>query len=267
MPHDEEGEESDEADFEDQKSVALTQRIAESDQIVRKRAPKTGTSSPLWQKICITLLVLAIASFSGVYKYESAPIGYCDTGLQTNQALINIRKRRQEIEACHAEHSEDGKRDTCPPLPLIPLPHPEACTPCPAHASCSQFSVRCDDGYILSPHPLSTIPYLSELANGLPGLGPIAFPPRCVDDEIRKKHIGRLGKLIDSTLAETKGNRICAGIDSKKSIDGGEARKWGYGYDELKESLYKKEHKSEVRQNLKFIHNCHSTLLRTGDLA
>ncbi|KAL5511829.1 SRC1 [Sanghuangporus vaninii] len=252
LPHDQEDQdqedeeevdelEDEENELEDSQTVAVAQKIAEGGQLVRKGS-KSDQSIPLWQRIAILLLVLALSSLSAWYKIESAPIGYCDTGSHTNDVLLDIRKKREETESCYAEHSEDGKQGSCPPLPLIPLPRPEACTPCPAHATCSRFSVRCDDGYILSPHPLSRIPYLSELANGLPGLGPIAFPPRCVDDELRKKHIGRLGKLIDTTLAETRGNRICTGIDPEKPIDGGEARKWGYDYEDLKSTLYKKEY-------------------------
>lgn len=253
LPQDQEDEEVDELEdddneLEDTQTVAVGQRIAEGGSLVR-RGSKTSQPMPMWQKISITLFVLALSVLSGWYKTESAPIGYCDTGSQSNDVLLELRKKREEIEACYAEHSKDGKRDSCPSLPLVPLPHPETCTPCPAHAACSRFSVRCDDGYILSPHPLSRVPYLSELANGLPGLGPIAFPPRCVDDELRKKHIGRLGKLIDNTLAETRGNRICSGVDPEKPVDGGEARKWGFDYEDLKNSLYRKEHNNrEVRK-------------------
>lgn len=243
---DEEGEEEEQVESEDPQTVAVSQRIADGGALVRKRPTAAPSSFPLWQKIFTALLVLGLSSLSAQYKSESAPIGFCDTGLQTNNALLDLRSKRQEVEGCHAQHSEDGKKDACPPLPLLPLPHPEACTPCPAHATCTRFNVRCDDGYILSPHPLSRAPFISNLANGLPGFGPIAFPPRCVDDELRKKHIGRLGKAIDTTLAETKGNRICMGIDSDKAIDGGEARKWGYGYEELKDSLFKKEQNREV---------------------
>ncbi|EJD06014.1 uncharacterized protein FOMMEDRAFT_104431 [Fomitiporia mediterranea MF3/22] len=246
LPHDEDGElEADDGENEDPQTVAVAQRIADGGALTHRRPIKSGQPSPLWQKILFTLLVLSLSSLSARYKLESAPIGFCDTGLSTNNAVLDIRKKREEIESCYAEHSEDGRQAGCPPLPLIPLPGPETCTPCPTHASCTRFSVRCDDGYILSPHPLSRIPYLSELANGLPGLGPIAFPPRCVDDELRKKHIGRLGKMIDSTLAETKGKRICAGIDAKKPLDGGEARKWGYGFEDLKQSIYKREQTKE----------------------
>jgi len=35
---------------------------------------------------------------------------------------------------------------------------------------------------------------IAGAANGLPGLGPVAFSPHCVEDPKRKRNIGALGK-------------------------------------------------------------------------
>ena len=80
----------------------------------------------------------------------------------------------------------------------------------------------------------------------MPGAGPIAFPPQCVDDEELKKNIGRAGKWIDSFLAEVRGKRLCAGVDTKKSLDGGEAELWGLNVNDLY-NLYMKRFPREVR--------------------
>jgi hypothetical protein len=95
----------------------------------------------------------------------------------------------------------------------------------------------CDQGFLLKPHPLAVIPYLSDIADGLPGLGPIAFPPSCVEDPRRKWKIGQLGKAIDSVLAAERGRRLCMGIDPNKPMDGGDAKRWGYEIQKLKEKL------------------------------
>ncbi|THH03811.1 hypothetical protein EW145_g5989 [Phellinidium pouzarii] len=239
----EEGEYEDEDDpiTEDAQTVEVAQRIADGGTVVRRQAGKASSSSiPIWLRIFMTITVFVLSGIAGQYKLEAAPIGFCDAGTSSNDVLVNLQSKRLELEGCHAQHEGNDSLDACPPLPLISLPHPDTCTPCPAHAVCSRFSVRCDEGYILKPHPLSLIPYASVMADGLPGFGPIAFPPKCIDDELRKKNIGALGKRIDSTLEEVRGKRLCAGIDATKSIDGGEARMWGYRADELQDLLKKK---------------------------
>ncbi|KAI5123291.1 hypothetical protein M0805_009312 [Coniferiporia weirii] len=231
--------EEEEPFVEDEQTAQIAGQIA-SGVVRRQPRPVSGSSTSIWQRIFMAIIVFVLSGLAGQYKLESAPMGFCDAGSQTNSALTFIRKKRQEIEGCHAQSTGSDSPDACPPLPLVPLPQPDNCTPCPAHASCSRFSVRCDEGYILSPHPLSFIPYVSSLADGLPGLGPVAFPPKCVNDELRKKNIGALGKKIDSALAEVRGKRHCAGIDTTKPIDGGEARYWGHRADELQDVLKKK---------------------------
>jgi len=110
---------------------------------------------------------VALSGVVGQYKMEAAPIGFCDTGKATNVILADEISKRKEIEGCHAQWTGEGNPDHCSPLPLIPLPH-----------------------------LISLIPYASTLANGLPGFGPVAFPPKCIIDETRKKNIGALGKWI-----------------------------------------------------------------------
>lgn len=226
---------------EDAQTAEVARRIADGGAVARRQTKATsGLSSALWQRIFMAIIVFVLSGLAGQYKLESAPIGFCDTGSRTNDVLAAIQNKRQEIEGCHAQHTGSDNLDACPPLPLVPLPHPDTCTPCPANAVCSRFSVRCDEGYILRPHPLSLIPYASTLVDGMPGFGSVAFPPKCVDDELRKKNIGALGKKIDSTLAEIRGKKLCVGIDETKPIDGGEARIWGFRADELQEILRKK---------------------------
>ena len=182
----------------------------------------------------MVLLVLAIAIVVGEYKIELEAIGYCDAGSQSNSYLVDQELERSAVEACHAEHVGSPAVQACPPLPLLPLPHPTVCTPCPAHGKCTRTEVICDEGFVLKPHPLSIIPLVTRIANGLPGLGPVAFPPTCVADVIRRRNIGVLGRDIDTLLAEERGNLHCRGIDAKKSLDGGDARRWGFEADALK---------------------------------
>ena len=143
---------------------------------------------------------------------------------------------------------------------------PQRCTPCPDHATCTQYGVTCDTGFILRSHPLlgflPTVPSsknvswdlsspsqlicktTSVVLDGLPGLGSIALPPRCLEDPTRKRNIGALGKAIEVLLGQERGMRLCAGgkILSKivRPEEGGEAKKWGVELRQLRETMRKK---------------------------
>lgn len=87
---------------------------------------------------------------------------------------------------------------------------------------------------------------IGMVANGLPGFGPVALPPRCVEDPKRKRHIGALGKAIEALLAQERGRKLCSGISPKEvKVDGEneqliEARTWGVSLDNLKGLLREK---------------------------
>ncbi|KAI0695908.1 Man1-Src1p-C-terminal domain-containing protein [Cytidiella melzeri] len=171
--------------------------------------------------------------------------------------------------------------ELCPPLSLLPIPPPDDCAPCPANAVCTSKSMTCETGYLLRPHPLLfflslnaaphsrdaalrntyTLPEhdhigssgdkslshlthsaLSLALDGFPGLGPVAFPPRCVEDPQRKRHIGALGKAVDNMLAAERGRRLCAGVQVKQDTgtQAEEAKKWGVEVDALKDALKRK---------------------------
>ncbi|KAI0664889.1 Man1-Src1p-C-terminal domain-containing protein [Cubamyces menziesii] len=163
--------------------------------------------------------------------------------------------------------------EVCPAPPLVPFVQPDECTPCPKHATCTPSSVTCDNGYILRPHPLlaafpvpvtqkgalqnyerpssispdsdvSHIVYsvLSSAFDGLPYLGSVAFPPRCVEDPRRKRHIGVLGKAIESILANERGRRLCegVGVGVSEGDEATEAQRWGIEVEKLREHIKEK---------------------------
>jgi Man1-Src1p-C-terminal domain len=242
---------------------------------VSARAP--STPNLIVRVLALILAGLALAQ-GWSYKSESAAIGFCDTGSQTNNALEDLRSYRAAVEACNRENRTDlylpplensstadpGKVIPCPLPSLLPIPQPNTCTPCPRHATCSQFSVKCDTGYLLKPHPFLVLlpdpPHslnltlssastpsetvwaiLSSGLDGLPGLGPIALPPRCLLDPRRQKKIGALGKAMESLLAQERGRRLCIGghelSNTYPEEKGGEARKWGMDLQSLGEHL------------------------------
>ncbi|KAF8077984.1 Man1-Src1p-C-terminal domain-containing protein [Lyophyllum atratum] len=247
-------------------TVAISQRIAQGG--------KAGLASII--RPLLLLLVGLPALYAVInYKQESASIGYCDTGSNTNSALEELRTRRIAVEACNRENRTflylpplSGDADSkaldltpCPLPPLIPWAHPDSCTPCPEHAKCSQDHITCEPGYLMRPHPLlfflpvSSSPRDTKLSLSTPladlvykilstGLGSVALPPRCVEDPKRKRNIGVLGKRIESLLGQERGRRVCAGgkvlQESVNDMDGGEAKRWGIELESLREAMKNK---------------------------
>jgi hypothetical protein len=267
-----------------QKSVsAVSRRIAQgADALVpaTKSKHKKSGSNLLVRFIGLVAIGL-VSAFAYDYKVKSASIGFCDTGKDTNDALMAARERYAAMKACNFEHRPKLWADDREDNPDCPLPifSPDSCTPCPRHSTCTQHTVTCETGYLVRPHPLlSFLPRPSTAtsmswsfpeqlepdypvdfvwkaiglaANGFPGFGPIALPPRCVEDPKRKRHIGALGKAIEAFLAQERGRKLCAGISPKEvTVDGEneqliEARTWGVSLDNLKAILREKTAVSE----------------------
>ena len=217
-----------------------------------------------------------VSTFGYDYKVKCASIGFCDTGKDTNDALAVFRERHSAMKECNFEHRPKLWADDREDNPDCPLPifSPDSCTPCPRHSTCTQHTVTCETGYLIRPHPLlSFLPRpststsmswsfseqwepdypvdyvwkaIGSATNGLPGFGPIALPPRCVEDPKRKMHIGALGKAIEAFLAQERGRKLCAGISPNEvKVDGEneqliEARAWGVSLDNLKGLLREK---------------------------
>ncbi|RXW24156.1 hypothetical protein EST38_g1723 [Candolleomyces aberdarensis] len=278
LEDDEEVKEEEDEDFEPVLSADL-QNADRSRALIAHIPHRSGFATILSQMVA-ALIVAAVGYVAFNYKTESASIGFCDTGSTTNNALEALRGHRLAIEACNRDNrttlnlpsmqsspNEDKDSAPCPLPPLVPLPLPNSCTPCPQHGTCEQFSVQCDNGYILRPNALlsflpnppssfdlspATSVSPSELAwalisqnlNGLPGLGSIALPPRCAPDPKRQRNIGVLGKAMKSLLDQERGRRLCVGGDDLlkeyNEKEGGEARKWGIEIKQLQELMKRK---------------------------
>ncbi len=203
----------------------------------------------------------------GPYKAQSAALGYCGTNSNTNDALERLRTTNAAIEACNRDNrtflylpTPGVEEVPCPAPPLLPF-IPDECTPCPEHATCTLDSVSCEHGFLLRPHPLlafislpssntlsphsqltpsanAVLKFISATLDGMPGIGPVALPPRCVEDPKRKRHIGVLGKAIEAVLGLERGKRLCVSeVPPVQDMEGGEARRWGVHLDALREAM------------------------------
>ena len=282
-------------DSQQQSQSQLDEAIAEMKTVdMHQLAPYSmAESSPRHWLLRGLLWIFLLTSLFGVYNYkaESSSIGYCKRGTNTSQALESIFAKRAEEQLCRAklldlqnstEHEQATTKLDCDLPPLVPLPRPSSCTACPDHATCSQFDVTCDAGFLLKPHillsfiPVSpsnselTTAYLPKLSetffkavsvglDGLPGFGSIALPPRCVEDPQRKRHIGALGKAIESRLARERGKRVCRGdaFNASESLEGYEAAKtWGVEETQLKEYFRSKATVSNNRMSVSLCEVC-----------
>ncbi|PPQ80965.1 hypothetical protein CVT24_013179 [Panaeolus cyanescens] len=231
-------------------------------------SPVTSQGNITITRIFAWLMIIGLAYTTYKYKRESASIGFCLRGTNTNPSLDAIRSKRAAEAACYERFKSSNTteeiekaQESCALPPLIPLPHPQRCTPCPDHGTCTQFDVTCDSGYLLKPNIfLSFIPvkpsqseltttYVPELTsilfqtvdamtNGLPLFGSVGFPPRCLADPERKRHLGAVGKSIEAYLARERGRRICDGRAASDAPD--DAQTWGVEINHLKEIFKKK---------------------------
>ncbi|KZT26236.1 hypothetical protein NEOLEDRAFT_1155754 [Neolentinus lepideus HHB14362 ss-1] len=259
---------------EEAQTAAIARRIAGDKEMVRSRPP-TKDSSSMLLRIIFALCLMAISPAIYKYKRESAQIGFCDSGGNTNEVLETMKARWAAIEACNRDNTtfvrlpsvtstgesyklnkNGGELVSCPPPDLVPFAHPTSCTPCPAHAKCRGRDIVCEDTYLVRPHPLlaflppppaPSLPIahavwqVLELADGLPGFGPVAFPPRCVEDPKRKRNIGVLGKVMGAYLGQERGRRLCTGdVRDIPESKGGQARMWGMEVNELKAIMRKR---------------------------
>jgi hypothetical protein len=202
-----------------------------------------------------SLLLLLLLSLVGNYKSNSASLGYCDPTEHTNDLILNRQSKLDNAYACvsrraelELDNPEAAKTIVCDvkSLPMIPfVPRPISCTPCPAHATCDDGALlSCEPEYILSHHPLA---FLGPIVDGLPGVGPKAFPPTCRPDTARKRMIGGLAMEMEKDLAKGRGNIVCAGVgkDSAKKSDGA---KYGVTEQTLKERF-------AVRRDVSILHS------------
>ena len=210
--------------------------------VVSQQDDRGSQGSPTWMRIVLGAMILTLLAAAASYKMQSAPIGYCYPGTDTNAILGERKAARIAAQECTERLAQAGDVDsssiTCTPLPFLPLPEPMACAPCPAHAYCTPDTVTCEPSFVLRQSPLAMIPLFPQLFDGTPGLGPVAFPPICVEDEERKRNIGRLGVALENYLALTRGHRLCVGVPGAVG-DGGEAAQLGLDVDRVHDHLKK----------------------------
>ncbi|CAE6432638.1 unnamed protein product [Rhizoctonia solani] len=260
---------------------AIAQRIASIGRdsaagrsLVQRADIKIPPVVPRWLSLILGFGFSILLSITASYKAESSSIGWCDTGSNTNSIIAErqiAQAARYEcaerlylnstLEAVGLIDSREGAANKqevfdglmggeCTPLPLLSIPHPQTCTPCPDHATCTPpYGITCHPTYILKPHPLDVIPGLRAFASGLPGFGAVAFPPQCVEDDARKRKVSGVAKGMATYLETVKGERVCGGSVGSKPVDGGEPKKFGVKVNDLAELVLKEMKRTTNRDD------------------
>ncbi|KAI1420597.1 Man1-Src1p-C-terminal domain-containing protein [Xylaria sp. FL1777] len=136
---------------------------------------KTNKKTPIFM-----FLITMLAVYAGWYRQEKIAVGYCGVG----QTVSSIPS---EIEVPEWAQSVLPAEITVPQF-IIDNLEPD-CEPCPAHAYCyGDFSVRCEQDYILKPHPF---------ALG----GAVPLPPTCEADG---EKVRRVQAVADKAVEELR---------------------------------------------------------------
>lgn len=159
-------------------------------------------ATPIW-----VLLVTLLGAYGAWYRQEKVAVGYCGVGRPAQQ-LIPRHLNYQDF-------------DVEVPEWVIKLAEPD-CEPCPSHAYCyGDNSVRCEDDYILKPHPLS--------AGGL-----VPLPPTCEPDG---EKVRRVKAVADKAVEELRERRAKFECGELVGEDGQQPESASIAVDELKEAV------------------------------
>ncbi|KAI0409621.1 Man1-Src1p-C-terminal domain-containing protein [Xylaria palmicola] len=140
-----------------------------------RQAKRTNNRTPF-----LMLLITVLGVYAGWYRQEKIAVGYCGAGQTVSSIPSEIPVPEWAQSVLPAEISV--------PQSIIEALEPE-CEPCPAHAYCfGDFSVRCEQDYILKPHPFA-----------LGGVVPL--PPTCEPDG---EKVRRVQAIADKAVEELR---------------------------------------------------------------
>jgi len=175
-------------EFTPEEQLALDQEEQANPQLAlarRKPRAKRGSalSTPIW-----VLATTLLGAYAAWYRQEKIAVGYCGLGHESTQLIpANIQIPEWATEAA----AKLGIENVQVPDWALPLVEPQ-CEPCPPHAYCYEdFTVRCEQDFILKPHPLS-----------VGGLVPL--PPTCEPDG---EKVRRVKAVADKAVEELRDRR------------------------------------------------------------
>jgi chorismate mutase len=148
-----------------------------------------------WGTPLMVMFVTLLSVYAGWFRQEKIAIGYCGVG----RAVGTIPS---EIPVPEWAQQYLGSELSVPPYAAEALE--PRCEPCPSHAYCfGDFSVRCEQDYILKPHPLS-----------LGGLVPL--PPTCEPDGEKVRRVQAVADRAVEELRERTAKFECGQLTNEE---------------------------------------------------
>ena len=177
-------------------------------------------SAPLLSGKAKLLTFLALSFVAGLLWREGKIMGgYCDAGSKTNSVLTAQDQQLKNL-----------TWTSSPPLLVLSALETihlrPTCTPCPAHARCSDgVLIGCEREYVVSPHPL-----------GFSGVLP--FAASCRPDTAKLMAVAMQASKAARLMRIRRGEVVCGG-EEKARLREGKSEAWTYGLrgDELLDTL------------------------------
>lgn len=177
----------------------------ETELVPRKSSSQVARRSSLSTPLFVLFMAL-IGAYATWYRQEKIAVGYCGVGGEAKSLL---------------------PPDIPVPDALVPFVEGQ-CEPCPAHAYCyGDYSVRCEQDFILRPHPLS-----------LGGLVPL--PPTCEPDGEKARRVQAVADKVVEELRERRAKFECGELVDE---EGHKEDSPAIPEEELKETVSRKRSK------------------------
>ncbi|KAI1376317.1 Man1-Src1p-C-terminal domain-containing protein [Hypoxylon crocopeplum] len=172
---------------EEQLELAAEQVVDGNRAVATARRPRQPSKiSP--GTIVSIFLVTVLSVYAGWFRQEKIAVGYCGAG-QIGSSIP------RELETPEWAQSVLPPQITVPQS-IIDKLEPE-CEPCPPHAYCyADYSVLCEQDYILKPHPLSLG-------------GVIPLPPTCEPDGVKVRRVQAVADKAIEELRERSAKYEC----------------------------------------------------------
>jgi hypothetical protein len=212
-------------EFTPEEQLELMTEEANSGETALVPARQTRPASKVNLSTSLSVLLITLLSvYGGWYRQEKVAIGYCGVG----QTIGSIPS---EVPVPEWAQSVLGD-EIAVPQSIADTLEPQ-CEPCPPHAYCYEdFSVRCEQGYILKPHPFA-----------LGGILPL--PPTCEADGEKVRRVQAVADRAVEELRERTAKFECGQLLNE---EGDKVESPAIEEQELKEIINRKRSKKMNNQ-------------------
>ncbi|ORY65803.1 Man1-Src1p-C-terminal domain-containing protein [Pseudomassariella vexata] len=208
---------------EEQLELAAEEAIRGETTVITRRQPRQPNGAS-WSTSLSVMFLTLLSVFAGWYRQEKIAVGYCGVGK-------HVSSIPSEISVPEWAQSVLPSEISVPPSVSDAL-EPK-CEPCPPHAYCyDDFTVRCEQDYILKAHPLA-----------LGGLVPL--PPTCEPDGEKVRRVQAVANRAVEELRERTAKFECGQL---VDVSGGKAATPAIEEQELKEIINQKRSKKMNNQ-------------------